>query len=99
MSAENKTLVRRWFEEVWDRGRATAIDELLSANAVLHGFGPQPTGFADFKQFHSNYRLAFPDVTIAVDAVVAEGDVVAVRWSDQLGMFRQLRVVTLPAGL
>jgi hypothetical protein len=26
MSSENKALLRRWFEEVWNKGRATAIE-------------------------------------------------------------------------
>jgi steroid delta-isomerase-like uncharacterized protein len=80
MSAENKVLVRRWFEEVWNKGRTAAIDELLAGNAVLHGFGPQPATASDFKRFHTAYRNAFPDVTIHLDAMVAEGDAVAARW-------------------
>jgi steroid delta-isomerase-like uncharacterized protein len=93
MSAENKVLIRRWFEEVWNKGRAAAIDELLAGNAVLHGFGPQPATAAAFKQFHAAYRNAFPDVTIQIEEIVAEGDVVAARWrakgthrGDGLGM-------------
>ena len=30
MSVENKAVVRRWFEEVWNKGRSAAIDEMLS---------------------------------------------------------------------
>jgi steroid delta-isomerase-like uncharacterized protein len=81
MSAENKVLMRTWFEEVWNRGRASAIDELLTSQAVIHGLGPQPKDVAAFKQFHTMYRSAFPDVRIQVNDVIAEGDKVAVRWS------------------
>ena len=81
MSAENKVLIKRWFEEVWNRGRVPAIDELLSPQAVIHGLGPAPMNVAAFKQFHTMYRTAFPDVRIQVDDVIAEGDKVAVRWS------------------
>ena len=81
MSAENKVLVRRWFEEVWNKGRASAIDEMLAANSLVHGLGPHPQGPAEFKKFHEAYRNAFPDVTIQIQAMVAEGDVVATRWS------------------
>jgi steroid delta-isomerase-like uncharacterized protein len=81
MSAENKVLIRRWFEEVWNRGRAAAIDEMLTGQAQIHGLGPQPMNVNAFKQFHTQYRSAFPDVRIQVDDVIAEGDKVAVRWS------------------
>ena len=81
MSTENKLLVRRWFEEVWNKGRADAIDEMLATDAVVHGLGSGVTGPAEFKAFHSAYRNAFPDVTIRIDDIVAEGDIVAARWS------------------
>ena len=81
MSIENKTLVQRWFSEVWNEGRADAIDEMLADDAVVHGLGADLHGSAEFKHFHSAYRNAYPDVTIDVDDLVAEGDMVAVRWS------------------
>jgi predicted ester cyclase len=81
MSAENKALMRRWFEEVWSRGNAAAIDEMLSTRVVVHGLGDNVQDMAGFKQFHTMYRSAFPDVRIQVDDVIAEGDKVAVRWS------------------
>jgi steroid delta-isomerase-like uncharacterized protein len=81
MSIENKTLVQRWFSEVWNEGRADAIDEMLADDAVIHGLGANLQGPAEFKRFHSAYRNAYPDVTIHIDGLVAEGDMVAVRWS------------------
>ena len=81
MSTENKALVRRWFEEVWNKGRVAAIDEMLAADAPIHGLGVDFYGPAGFKPFHAAYRNAFPDVTIQVDDIVAEGSIVAARWS------------------
>jgi steroid delta-isomerase-like uncharacterized protein len=81
MSIENKALVRRWFQEVWNKGRGVAIDEMLAADAVIHGLGDNLHGPAGFKQFHTAYRNAFPDVKIQIDDIVAEGDIVAARWS------------------
>ncbi len=81
MSIENKTLVRRWFEEVWNKGRVAAIDEMLASHTAIHGLGNDLRGPADFKRFHSAYRNAYPDVAIQIDDLVAEGDTVAVRWS------------------
>lgn len=81
MSTENKALIRRWFEEVWNQGRAPAIDEILAETGVVHGLGSDALGPAGFKAFHSAYRDAFPDVQIQIDDIVAEGDTVAARWS------------------
>jgi steroid delta-isomerase-like uncharacterized protein len=81
MSAENKALVRRWFEEVWNKGRVAAIDELLGANGVVHGLGGDMQGPDAFKPFHAAYRDAFPDVKIELEDLIAEGDKVAFRWS------------------
>jgi steroid delta-isomerase-like uncharacterized protein len=81
MSAENKTVVRRWFEEVWNEGRESAIDELMAPHAVFHGLGPAMHGPAAFKLFYAAYRQALPDVRIVVDDLIAEGDRVALRWT------------------
>ena len=80
MSAENKALIRRWFDEVWNRGSASAIDEMLANNAVVHGLGPVLRGPAEFRPFHAAYLTAFPDMRFEVDEVVAEGDLIAARW-------------------
>jgi steroid delta-isomerase-like uncharacterized protein len=81
MSTENKALVRRWFEEVWSKGRTDAIDEMLASDAIIRGLGPDLRGPEEFKPFHAVYRAAFPDITIRMDDMVAEGDIVAARWS------------------
>jgi len=81
MSADNKALVKRWFDEVWNQGRVAAIDELLGADSVVHGLGGEMRGPAAFKPFHAAYRDAFPDVRITLEDMIAEGDRVAFRWS------------------
>jgi steroid delta-isomerase-like uncharacterized protein len=81
MSTENKALVRRWFEEVWNKGRVQAIDEMMAAGCVIHGLGPDLRGPDGFKPFHASYRDAFPDVKVTVDDIVSEGSIVATRWS------------------
>src|SRR5688572_9778699 len=82
MSAENKTVIRRWFDEVWNQGRVESIDELLAADGVVHGLGDgSMTGPAAFRAFQASYRDALPDVAITIEDLVAEGDMVAFRWS------------------
>jgi len=85
MSEENKALVRRWFEEVWNKGRSDAIDEMLATEGVVHGLSEDAqtplNGPPGFKPFHEKFRGAFPDINVAVEDLIAEGDKVAVRCS------------------
>ena len=83
MSDGNKELVRRWFDQVWNRGRADAIDEMFSADGVAHGLSEDPEkplrGPANFRLFHAEFRKAFPDITVSVEDTIAEGDKVVAR--------------------
>jgi steroid delta-isomerase-like uncharacterized protein len=76
----NKATMRRWFEEVWNKGRVDAIDEMLASHGVARGLGPDIHGPAEFKPFHATFREAFPDMRIVLHEVIAEGDLVAARW-------------------
>ena len=79
----NKALVQRWFNEVWNKGRVEAIDEMLAADGVAHGLTEDAEnpmkGPADFKPFHETFRGAFPDIEVIVEDMIAEGDKVAAR--------------------
>lgn len=77
MSAENKALVRRWFEEVWNKGRIAAIDEMMASDGVAHGLGRDIHGPDAFKQFHATFRNAFPNMHIHLDDLIAEEEKVA----------------------
>ena len=85
MSEQNKALVRRWFEEVWNKGRADAIAEMLAEDAVVHGLTDDAAkplrGPAGFLPFHSQFREAFPQIKVVVEDVIAEGDKVVARCS------------------
>ena len=82
---ENKALIQRWFEEVWNQGDANVIDELLAEDGVIHGLvdasGNPVYGLEGFHTFHTQFRGAFPDINVSVDDVIAEGDKVVARCS------------------
>jgi steroid delta-isomerase-like uncharacterized protein len=82
MPEENKAIVRRSFEEVWNQGKLVAADEIYDASFVAHGLGVElPPGPEGFKQFVSVYRSAFPDLHFTIEDQFAEGDRVVVRWT------------------
>jgi steroid delta-isomerase-like uncharacterized protein len=84
MSEENKALVRRYFEEIWDKGNLDLIDELCTTNFVRHG--PSATegevrGLEGFKGLVTMYRTAFPNLQVPIEDLIAEGNMVVTRWT------------------
>jgi steroid delta-isomerase-like uncharacterized protein len=82
-SHANEQLLRRWFEEVWNKKREEAIEEMLSEDCVAYGL-PDPDavlrGPEQFKALHRSFCGAFPDLHITVEDVIASGDRAAARW-------------------
>ena len=86
MSTEqNKVLFRRLMEEVLNQGNISMVDELFAPVFVEHEILPPgiPPGLEGTKQFLTIFRSAFPDLEVAIDDMIAEGDKVVVRstWS------------------
>ncbi len=75
MLSKNSTLTWRWMEQVWNQGREEAIDEMMDANAEIHGIEDiKEKGTAAFKEFFRNFRTQFPQIHLQVDEVVAQDD-------------------------
>jgi steroid delta-isomerase-like uncharacterized protein len=83
MSNENIALIRCWFEEVWNKGRLEAIDEMCRADAIGHGQAQHKLdiGLNEFRVFARDLRTAFPDMHITIHETLAHGDKVVARWS------------------
>ncbi len=82
MSTEdNKALVRRLFEEVWNQGNMALIAEVYSPAHIEHTSSGPVHGHEGYKQYVMLYRTAFPDAHYTVEDQIAEGDKVVTRWS------------------
>lgn len=85
MSEENKAVVRRWFDEVWNQGRSEVIEELFDEYGIAHGLADDPahpiTGPRDYRPFYDVFRQAFPNIEIVIEDMIAEDDKVAARCS------------------
>lgn len=83
MSTEDVSFVHRWFDEVWNKGREEAIDEMFADGAIAHGLtdagGNELCGPAGFKPFFHSFRQAFSDLQVTVEDVVVDGDKMAAR--------------------
>lgn len=80
---QERALVRRYVEEVWNAGKLDAIDELLTADYVNHDpMNPEvPPGAVGAKKLATLYREAFPDINLRLEDVICEGDFVVDRWT------------------
>ena len=80
--AHNKEVTRRFSAEVWGEGNADLADELIAADVIEHTpFPAQTPGLAGHKQVLTLFRSAFPDLTVVVEDVAADGDLTSLRWN------------------
>jgi predicted ester cyclase len=77
---ENKAVVRRFIEEVWNEHNQSIIDEVVAPDYLNHAAPPEhPRGITGAK--HTLYWLmaTFPDTRLDIEGIIADGDMVAIR--------------------
>ena len=80
---QNKETVRRLYQEVWNKWNVDFAYEVFAEDYVRHDLGiaeaiPGPEGQ---RKIAADFRAAFPDLRWDVDILLAEGDLVAGRWT------------------
>lgn len=82
---QNKAIVRRFVEEVFNRGNMSVADELMAPDFVEHEELPPgiPRDREGVKQMTTMMRSAFPDFKATIEDIIAEGNKVVIRmtWS------------------
>ena len=83
MSDSNKNIVRRLFDEIWNKGHQQVADELFAVNYTHHDSSTPDVGRGPDgeKKRVTLYRNAFPDLRFNVEDLIAEGESVTARWS------------------
>lgn len=76
-----KDIVRRAFEDHFNRKNPAAVDAVYAPTAVMHTPDGTMTGRDGMNALMQAYASAFPDFVLTIDDMVAEGDRVAVRYS------------------
>jgi steroid delta-isomerase-like uncharacterized protein len=83
MSEQNKTVVRRLFDELWNKGNLQVADEIIAPTYQHHdaatpdlGKGPESE-----KKRANLYRTAFHDLRLNIEDLLADGETVVARWS------------------
>lgn len=81
LADSNANIARRYFEEVWNRGNVSTLDELLAPNYLNHtpSTPDPPPGPAGLKPIVLAMRRAFPDLHYEIKDVIATEQSVVVR--------------------
>ena len=81
---ELRTAVRRFFEEVWNKGNVSETDAFLAPEFVSHNsFAVRIVGPREYGAAVTDYRAAFPDLHTTLEDVLVDGDRVVVRGTDR----------------
>ncbi len=80
---DNKAVVRRFFDELWNQHKLELAEELLSPGHVAHTPDPghKVRGLNDAKQYITQFRRAYPDLRFSIEEMFGEGDKVFVRYT------------------
>ncbi len=72
---DRKALVRRFYEELWNRWDYGVIGDLLTDDISFHGsLGMDATGHDGFVGYAETVRRAFPDFHNRIEDMIAEGN-------------------------
>jgi predicted ester cyclase len=78
---QQKHLVNRWFEEIWNQGRREVIFELFAPECILYDGDKAIRGPEEFAAFYDNLQSQFSDIRITAHTMLSEGDLASLRWS------------------
>jgi steroid delta-isomerase-like uncharacterized protein len=77
-----KQLAQRIVDEIWTQHKLEVIDEVIADDFV--GISPTDGEFrgpAGFRQLVERYISAFPNASMRITRVIAEGDMIATHWT------------------
>jgi len=83
MSADNKSIVRLLYDEVWNKRRLELVDEIISPSHALHD--PNLIGSAvgpeAYKRLVSRWVAGISDLRFTLEDMVGENEKLAVAWT------------------
>src|SRR5271166_426204 len=79
---EQKRLMSRFIEEVWNKGNLDVADEIFDRQATSPSAPQLPPGPEGVKVIARMFRSAFPDFHMKIDDLIADGDMVVGRFTE-----------------
>lgn len=83
MSAENKAIIRRLYEEIWNKRKVELVSQIISPSHALQA--PNVSGSAVGPEAYKRQLMLFfagyPDLRFSVEDIIAEEDKVVACWT------------------
>lgn len=83
MPVDTKAIVRRLYEDVWNKRKLELVSDLFSPSHALHdpNFSGSSVGPEAYKIQAAMFLAAFPDLRFTVEDTVAEKDKLVASWT------------------
>jgi len=83
MSADNKAIIRRLYEEVWNKRKLEVISEIVSPSHALQGpnISGSSIGPEAYKRQFLLFLAGYSDLHFTIDDIIAEKDKVVACWT------------------
>jgi predicted ester cyclase len=81
---QNKAIVRRFYEEVFNQGQESVLDEIIAPNYLDYGHNPPGQGIEGAKADFHGGAAYFSNPHFVIDDLIASGDQVVARWTGTL---------------
>ena len=82
---DNKDVVRRMVDECINTDRPELLEQFVTGDVRVHpgtpGTAPDTVGPDELRTAFRGFHTTFPDLRITPEELVAEGDLVAARWT------------------
>lgn len=82
MLEENKAIIRRYFDEIWNQKKVETLADFMTENVLGYdATDSEPkVGFGNVKQVVILFHKAFPDMQVPLYEMIAEDDKVVAHW-------------------
>lgn len=82
----NKAIMAEYVERFWNQNDTEASERFVAEDVTLHGLEtdvpvPLPPGRAGVVKMRQLFDTAMPDFKMTIDQMMAEGDMVLLRWT------------------
>src|SRR5216110_2357363 len=80
MEEKNKEIIRRYYDELWNKWNLALANELIASDVSFRGsLAVEVQGLEGFKSYVNTVRAAFPDFHNTIEDLIAEENKVVAR--------------------